>query len=122
MNAGRLRHRITLQALTRTTDDFGGVSEAWADAATLWASVEPLKGDEYFSATSTKAMPQAVASVDARLWIRPRSGINPALHRVVHNGITYDIVSVIGDNWGRNMQLMVKAKATEQTSGSGVNG
>ena len=122
MNAGRLRHRITLQALTRTTDDFGGVSEVWTDAATLWASVEPLKGDEYFSATSTKAMPQAVASVDARMWIRPRIGINPALNRVVHNGITYDIISVIGDNWGRNMQLMVKAKATEQTGGSGVNG
>lgn len=122
MNAGRLRHRITLQVLTRTTDDFGGVSEAWADAAILWASVEPLKGNEYFSATSTKAMPQSVTSVDARMWIRPRPGINPALNRVVHNGITYDIISVIGDNWGRSMQLMVKAKATEQTGGSDVNG
>ena len=47
MEAGQLRHRVTIQQATETTDGFGGVTQAWATFATVWAAVEPLTGREY---------------------------------------------------------------------------
>lgn len=46
MNIGRLNRRITLQARGAGFDDYGQPSEAWADVATLWASIKPIGGRE----------------------------------------------------------------------------
>lgn len=42
IKAGQLRHRITFQMSVTTRDDYGGSVQAWADVATVWASIEPL--------------------------------------------------------------------------------
>ena len=44
--AGKLNRRITLQARGAGFDDYGQPSEAWADVATLWASIKPISGRE----------------------------------------------------------------------------
>lgn len=44
MDAGKLRHRVQVQSVTRTDDDYGGYAEAWATSATVWARVTPNRG------------------------------------------------------------------------------
>lgn len=120
MRAGRMRHRVTIQKRTLVPDGpYGETKEVWEDNATVWASLEPLKGSEYFNAQDVA---QRVAAVESRMYIRHRPGLNPADNRIVHKGVTYDIVGILGDNWGKDMQLMVKAAAISQADGSTTNG
>jgi SPP1 family predicted phage head-tail adaptor len=88
MNAGRMRHRITIQQRANTPDTFGQPIESWADVATVWASVEPLQGREFFAAD------QVNAEVTTRIRMRWRSGITAAM-RVSFDSRLYDIQSVI---------------------------
>ena len=48
---GALRHRVTFQYLTRTTDGQGGFTSTWADMPSLpevWGEVTPAKTYERF--------------------------------------------------------------------------
>ena len=40
---GMLRHRVILQQPVRTSDGTGGSDLTFADVATVWAAVEPLR-------------------------------------------------------------------------------
>lgn len=45
MQAGKLRHRVTLQGLVETQDpSTGAISKSWLDVATVWADVRFLSG------------------------------------------------------------------------------
>ena len=117
-----MRQKITLQERTLVENDYGEMTEKWDDAVVLCGSFEPLKGQEYFSASQDKQrLPMTVAQIDARIRIRERRGVNPADNRVCHGGVVYDIVSVIQDRERRQTQLMVRASALQQTDGSTVN-
>lgn len=73
MKAGKLRHRITLQAQSATQDAFGGQANTWTDVATVWAEIITLEGRELLAA-------QAVHN-ESRYKIRIRGiagGVNPA--------------------------------------------
>ncbi|MBO8183770.1 MAG: phage head closure protein, partial [Archaeoglobus sp.] len=48
MRAGELRHRITIQQMQDTQNEYGEPTKEWVDAATVWASIEGLRGREYF--------------------------------------------------------------------------
>lgn len=43
---GTLRHRLTLEQLSRTSDGGGGVTESWVQVAQVWGQLTPLKGGE----------------------------------------------------------------------------
>ena len=118
MNAGRLRHRITLMNRMAGRDGYGGPKETWEDGPEIWASVEPLKGAEFFSRGQ---LPQVEASVDARIRIRRRNGLSPAELRVRHGRTVYDVLAVIQDTRNIETQLMVKARALDQGPGEAVN-
>jgi len=45
-----LRHRVTIEEVTRSGDDQGGFTETWTGRNTVWAGVEPLRGQERFEA------------------------------------------------------------------------
>ena len=53
MRAGELRHRITIQKPTETSDGIGGVTTTWSTLITTWAAIWPLRGQEYMSAMQT---------------------------------------------------------------------
>ena len=55
MRAGKLREKIVIQQNTPTQDDYGAEKEVWTTFATRRASVEPLKGNEFFAAQQTDA-------------------------------------------------------------------
>lgn len=106
MRAGTLRHQVTLQTVTETRDADGGVVETWADTATLWAAVEPLRGREYFSAKALQA------EVTTRIRLRYRAAVVPKQRVTWVDGSTthtYDVLEVIEpDTRRRELALMCK--------------
>lgn len=116
--ASLYRHRVVIQELTIEQDVFGGPVETWTDGPALFASVEPLRGKEFYAWYS---IPQAEASVDARIRIRFRTGLNPGQHRVIHGPTVYDLVAVIQDVDHQQTQLMVRARKMGQGPGQEVN-
>ena len=104
MRIGPLRHRVEVQAETETRSNMGGVIRTWATIAdgTLWASVEPLTGREFFEA-------QRVDS-DVSLKVRMRHDDRVTTsHRIRHDGRNLHIVSVLNQkDINRSMLLMCK--------------
>lgn len=45
-----MRHRVTIQSVSRVSDGQGGFTESWTDGATVWAAVEQKKAWEKFQA------------------------------------------------------------------------
>jgi len=69
MRAGRMRHRVTVQNNAKTQDAAGAKVDNWTDQFTVWASIEPLKGEEYLAG---RAQAQKVTH---RVEMRYRSGV-----------------------------------------------
>lgn len=102
MRAGKLRHRITLQAKTATTDAYGGPIEVWTDVATnIPASVEPLSGRELVNAQTVNA------EITTRITMRYRAGVIAA-NRITFEGKFYNILSVIDEEM-KHRQLVIMA-------------
>ena len=73
MRAATLRHRVILQSSAATADGGGGAATAWSDVATLWASIEPLRGAERMSAQ------QLESRLSHRVRLRHRDGVTTAM-------------------------------------------
>lgn len=89
MRAGDLRRQIALQTRATVQDTFGGQSQVWTTAYTVWAQISPLSGRELLAA-------QAVRSeVTHTITIRWRSELaDPmalAAMRAVYNGRIFNI-------------------------------
>lgn len=91
MQAGRLRHLITLQRKQQTQNpNTGAMITTWVPVASVWAAVEPLSAREFVAA-------QAVQSnVSVRITVRYRPGITAAM-RILHDGKVYGITGVLAD-------------------------
>lgn len=88
MNTGKLRHRATIQQLVSTDDGAGGSIETWQNVATVWAAIEPLRGNERYTAQ------QVQSTLTHKVTIRYREGIKPQM-RLTYKGRIFDIESVI---------------------------
>jgi len=71
--AGELRHRITIQQMTATTDASGNRTEAWTEFYTCSAKIEPRGGRELFQADRVSA------DLTHDVTIRYKAGILPAM-------------------------------------------
>ena len=92
MNIGRLRHRVSIEALVIGLDTDGAAEEEWVDRfdRLLPAEIVALSGRELIAA-------QAVQSkVTTRIRIRYRAGVAPAM-RVVHRDTFYNIEAIVPD-------------------------
>ncbi len=85
---GELRHRITFQQPLETPDGHKGHTVSWHDVVTVWASVEPLSGREYFSSH------QISAAVTHRVKIRYREGLIETM-RIKHRERVLAIESIL---------------------------
>lgn len=100
LTAGALDQRVTLQAKSVARAPNGGEVVTWGDVATVWARVEPIRGNEFFSAA------QMQDATDHRVTIRYRSGVTREL-RVLWRDQPLDIVGVIDVGARReNLELM----------------
>lgn len=102
MDIGKLRHRITLQEYTTTKDSYGAEIESWADKVSVFASIEPLSGREYFKAQ------QINAEVTTSITIRYISGVLPKM-RIRLSDRYFEILSVINpEEKNRELRLMCR--------------
>lgn len=92
LDAGRLRHRVTIQARQNAQDPVSGETViAWSDVwVNIAAAIEPLSAAERIAAQAQRS------EVTARITIRSLPGLT-AEHRLLHNGRIYNIAGAIPD-------------------------
>ena len=100
--------RITIQAPSTSVDALGQRVETWTDVATVWATTQPLRGSEAFSAGSV----QSEAAV--RFFIRYRADVN-GRQRVLWRGVAHTIIAEPADvdGGGHTMELTCSAGIRE---------
>jgi SPP1 family predicted phage head-tail adaptor len=101
MEAGKLRHRITIEESTTVANNYGEPVETWATFAEVNASREDLSGRELYSAQ------QVHADVTTSFGLRYLTGVTASM-RIVSDGLTYNIRSV-SDPDGRKRELAIIA-------------
>ena len=100
MQAGRLRHRVQIQKKGEYDGGWGSPLPEWSDWAQVWASVEPLRGQEFIAAQA------AQSSTTVRVRMRYLPGITTEM-RLVFEGRFYNIQAVIEtESRRREIQLM----------------
>ncbi|EML9369167.1 phage head closure protein [Escherichia coli] len=91
MQAGKMRHRITLQEPVKEQNPTtGAVINTWRDVATLWAEVAALSAREFIAAQASQG------EVTTRITIRYREGVTRK-HRILFRGRIYNIEGVLPD-------------------------
>lgn len=86
--ASRLRHRLTLQQPSLTSDGVGGYLRSWEEVAELWSEISPISGNESFEHGQT------MSSRRYRIVLRHRGDIHPAM-RLVFEGRVFNIRTII---------------------------
>jgi len=103
MLAHKLRHRIKIESITATRDEWGGVIETWGTFAdNVPAEVVPLSGREFIAAAAEQS------GVTARITIRELTGLTETM-RIVFDGKDYNIKAILPDPTARrHLTLMVE--------------
>lgn len=99
--AGRLRHRVRIQRLTKTTDAAGYEAPAYADMAERWAAIDPLKQIERIESQKVKGF------TSHQIAMRYFSEIKSA-DRIVFKSRKFHIENVI-DLGERNLETVIVA-------------
>ena len=103
MKAARLRHRLTIKQATEAADSYGAAgSITWADVVTVWGSVEPIRGREYFDAK------QVNAETTHRIGLRYRAGVTTKM-RIYLGSRIFEVLEVLNPS-ERNRELQIMAK------------
>lgn len=88
LNSGMLRHKITIERESLTTDIVGGQSSSWATLIEPFALVKPVSGTERYQAMKLEA------DVTHRIYIRYSSVISPT-DRIIFNSREMQIRAII---------------------------
>jgi SPP1 family predicted phage head-tail adaptor len=91
LSAGKLNKRVRIDrsvAGSPPVNEFGEPVVSWEEVDTIWSSIEPLSGREFW------AQQQVQSEVTTRFRIRYRADILTGM-RVVYNTAIYMIKSVI---------------------------
>lgn len=107
INSGRLRKRITI---LRPPDPEVDVDEAnqpldeWQPVTEVWASIEPLRGREFFSAM------QVNADVTTRIRVRYRTDINRTMI-ARYGDAEFEFLYIIHTDFAnKELQIMCKER------------
>ena len=104
MNAGSLRHRISIDELVTTQDsETGATEETWVEVCQVWAAINPISGREFIASAAMQDQ------VNTRITIRWRTGILPEM-RARHTDTIYNIRAVLPDpTLRRHITLMCES-------------
>jgi SPP1 family predicted phage head-tail adaptor len=97
MRAGKLRRRLIIQQAIETQGPTGEMAVVWGTFATVYGSVEPLRGREFWAAKEQQAQ------VTTRIRIRYLDGVTPKM-QVIDGSKLYLIEAVI-DPEMRHIQM-----------------
>lgn len=104
MVIGKLRHYINIESSADAQDDYGEQSKVWATAESVYASVQPLRGQELLE------FQQINAELTHRIIIRHTSNATVA-NRIKFGTRIFDINVVRNIDERSNMQeLLCKEK------------
>ena len=91
IDAGKLRHRVSLQRNQPTQDTTTGeLLDNWVEYAKAWAAIEPLSARDLIAAQAGQS------KVTARIVMRHRSDLSPT-DRIVHRSSVYNPAGVLPD-------------------------
>jgi SPP1 family predicted phage head-tail adaptor len=104
---GELRHKVKILAPPTTQNDFGEIDlsneSEWTTFKEVWASVEPLKGRELFTAQQINSE----ITLRIKMWYVP--GVKAKM-RIESRGQTFEIVGPPIDNKQMNRELELMCK------------
>ncbi len=107
MRAGRLRHRVTIQQASHSTNAMGETYMSYSDWKTVWASIEPNSGRMYYEAQ------QANSEVEGTIVMRYIDGLVPAM-RVSYGSRIFRILAIVHrDEKGKELHLLYKEDRDE---------
>ena len=95
INAGDLRHRVTIESPARTADEAGGATIDWQSVAEVWAAIWSRSAGEIFSADRIAG----IATHD--IWIRHRSDVTPDMRIRCGNRVFAILGAIDVDDRGR---------------------
>jgi SPP1 family predicted phage head-tail adaptor len=110
MEPGLLRHRVTIERPEELDAGAGSVQTAWLPVATVFASVEPLRGREFSDGRAV------LADMDTRIRVRWAPGLDGMSEkwRLLHEGRIFNPYSVAHVGYGRELiEIMAKAGPSE---------
>lgn len=107
MEIGELRHKITFQKLTTTTNENGFEVEAWENYKTIWAAVSNLYGKEYFEAAAVQK------ENTVKFTIRYFKALDTSM-RMLFQGRQYNIISIDNIKY-KNKYIEIKALEVEKS-------
>lgn len=91
MQAGKLRHRVTIKQPVRSQSPAtGAVTETWQKVADVWAEVSPSSAREFTAAMAVQS------EITTRITIRYRPDIT-SKHRIEYRGKIYNVEGVLPD-------------------------
>jgi SPP1 family predicted phage head-tail adaptor len=99
----KMNKRVALQSVTQTGDGQGGFTESWATVASVWASIEPVKGWEKMQAM------QMQTPVTHNVTVRYDSRIATA-KRLLYGSRVFEIKECLND---MEESVMLKLKCLE---------
>ncbi len=103
LNSGMLRHKVTLERETLTTDSIGGDSSSWSTlAADVFTMIKPVSGNERFQAMRLET------NLTHTIFMRYRSDLTTK-DRIDFNGRKFQI-RFIKNVEERNKWLEIKAE------------
>jgi SPP1 family predicted phage head-tail adaptor len=104
MQAGKLRHRLTIQQDSGTTQDASGQTTSnWTEYKTVWADIQPVSGLERNRANQMQAETSHLIS------IRYLDGVTTKMRGLFQSDRYFEFLSVL--NVGeRNIELQIQAK------------
>lgn len=87
VNASKLRHRITIQHKVETKNEWNEPVIEWREFATVWASVEPISGREFWASR------QVQSEVTHRIRLRYLPGVDSTM-RILFKGREFRIEAI----------------------------
>ena len=101
MRAGKLKHKIIVQARSATKDTYGQRVDSWTDIATVWADIRPIGGRERLAAKAYEAVMTHTVAVRYRAEFLPVTTADS--HRIVFGARTFQIVAAMDHEEARKM-------------------
>jgi len=105
MTIGEMRHRITIQRVTISTNDNGYEVETPEVIKEVWAKVSNLHGKEFFEAKAVQA------ENTVKFTIRYISGFDQSM-QILFQGKTYNITAIDNIKY-RNEYIEIQAKEVD---------
>lgn len=102
VNSGELNKKLSLQAPTVTRDTDGAEIITWATLTTVWGSINPISGKEYWQAQ------QVNSELTHNIKIRYRSGLNTKMRFLYGNRI-FNILTIVNPT-EKNVEFICKCK------------